>query len=606
MTFLSPWWLLLAAAAAVPIIIHLFRRRIGTHVELPTARYLARAEAEHSRELRLRNTLLMLLRAAAIVLVAVGAARPFVAIPGGARSPGALALVLDNSMSSAAVSGGTSTLDVLRGAAREAIARLRADDRAWLITADGEVLSAGRDMLLVRLDSVSPFAGRGDMQRAVELGHAAVAGSGLPGEVAIFTDAQATQWDSSARAEGARVVFFVPDGVPPDNRAVVEARPEPLRFSGGSGVVTVALLSSDSALYRVTVAGQALARGVAEPDARIAVPLLVSQRGWFAGTVETERDELPLDDVRHFAALAGEPPAVTVRPSAGPYAGTAVSTLMDRGRLRSGTSVHVAAADDAPRLPALLVAPLDPVRVVATNQMLGRLAVPWRLGRLVTDSVAVVADSAAFGGALPPSVRARYTLEHLGADEPRTVDTLALAAGEPWAVAGPGYVLLGSPLDPEYSSLPVSAAFLPWIERVLAHRLTTDARGIIEADVGDTVRLPSWAEGVEGVALTGGAFVPSVPAVHFLTSGGSRTGAVVVNVPRRESLLRRHPEAELRQRISGAQTVLATSDAGRLERLLLGARGRTDMTAVVLAIAGILLVLEMILRSSRRDTRTSY
>ncbi|CAN5138868.1 hypothetical protein BH23GEM2_BH23GEM2_05720 [soil metagenome] len=606
MTFLSPWWLLLAAAAAVPIIIHLFRRRIGTRVELPTARYLARAEAEHSRELRLRNTLLMLLRAAAIVFVAMGAARPFLAMPGGARAPGALALVLDNSMSTAAVSGGTSTFEVLRDAARQAAGRLRVDDRAWLITADAQVLAAGRDALLVRLDSVSSFPGRGDMQRAVELGHAAVAGSGLPGEIAVFTDAQSTQWDSAARAEGARVTFFLPGGTPPGNRAVVEARPEPLRFSGGSGAVTVALLSADSALYRVTVGGHPIARGVAEPDARIVVPLLVNQRGWFAGTVETERDELPLDDVRHFAALAGDPPAVTVRASAGAYAGTAVSTLTGRSRLRAGAAVHVAAADDAPRLPALLLPPLDPVRVVAANQRLERLTVPWRLGRIVADSVPVVADSAAFGGALPPFVRARYTLEHLGGEGGRTVDTLALAAGEPWAVAGSGYVLLGSPLDPEHTSLPVSAAFLPWMERVLAHRLTTDARGIIEAAVGDTVWLPSWAEGVEGVTLGAGALVPAVPAVHFLTSGGGRIGAIVVNVPPRESLLERLPEAALRERVSGARSVVVTSDPGRLERSLLTVRGRTDMTAVALALAGILLVLEVILRSPGLGTRTKY
>ncbi|HUF66669.1 MAG TPA: BatA and WFA domain-containing protein [Gemmatimonadaceae bacterium] len=606
MTFLSTWWLLLAAAAAVPVVIHLFRRRIGTRVEFPTARYLARAEAEHSRELRLRNTLLMLLRAAAIVFVSLAAARPFVAVPGGARAPGALAIVLDNSMSSAAVSGGTSTFDVLRGAARQAANRLRMDDRAWLITADAQVLSAGRDALLARLDSATPFAGRGNIQRAVELGYAAVAGSGLPGEIAVFTDAQASQWDSAAATRGARVVFFVPGGAPPDNRAVVEARPEPLRFSSGSGALTVALLSSDSALYRITVGGQPIARGVAEPDARITVPLLVSERGWFAGTAETERDELPLDDVRHFAALAGEPPAVSAQESAGQYARTAVSTLADRGRLRVGAMIHVAAADDALRLPALLLPPLDPVRAVAANQRLERLAVPWRLGRIASDSVPVVADSAAFGGALSPFVRTRYRLEHLGEEPTRPVDTLALAAGEPWAVAGPGYVLLGSRLDPQHTSLPVSAAFLPWIERVLAHRLTEDARGIIEAAVGDTVRLPSWAEGVEGAVLTGGAFVPAVPAVHFLTGGGGRIGAVVANVPRSESLLQRLTDAALRERASGARTVVVTSDPVRLQRALLTARGRTDMTAAALVIAGILLVLEMTLRSSRRGTRTNY
>ena len=74
--FLSPLYLLAAAAAAVPLLIHLMRRRIGTKVDFPAVRYLARAEREHSRKLRLRNLLLMLLRVAAVLAVVLAAGRP--------------------------------------------------------------------------------------------------------------------------------------------------------------------------------------------------------------------------------------------------------------------------------------------------------------------------------------------------------------------------------------------------------------------------------------------------------------------------------------------------------------------------------------------------
>ena len=218
--------------------------------------------------------------------------------------------------------------------------------------------------------------------------------------------------------------------------------------------------------------------------------------------------------------------------------------------------------------------------------------------------MAAVADSASFGGALAPYVRNRYRLQHLATDTARTIDTLARAGGEPWAVAGSNYVLLGSPLDPAHTSLPVSAAFLPWLERVLAHRLTADARGVIEAAVGDTVQLPSWADRVEGMELSGRSFAPAVPGVHFLTAGANRVGAVVVNPPRRESLLQRLSTGDLRERFTGARSVQVTDDPAILQRSLLMTRGRTDATVFALMIAGILMILEMILRSSGRSSRT--
>src|ERR1700681_1399729 len=74
--FLAPFYLLLGAAAAVPLVVHLLRRRSGLRVDFPAVRYLARAEQEHSRQLRIRNLLLMLLRVLATVLIAIAAARP--------------------------------------------------------------------------------------------------------------------------------------------------------------------------------------------------------------------------------------------------------------------------------------------------------------------------------------------------------------------------------------------------------------------------------------------------------------------------------------------------------------------------------------------------
>src|SRR5687767_149056 len=81
-SFLAPIWLVLTAAVAVPLFLHLLRRRIEIRREFPAARYLLRAEKENVRRLKLRNMLLMLLRTLALLFLALAAARPIAALLG--------------------------------------------------------------------------------------------------------------------------------------------------------------------------------------------------------------------------------------------------------------------------------------------------------------------------------------------------------------------------------------------------------------------------------------------------------------------------------------------------------------------------------------------
>src|SRR5580693_2988658 len=110
MGFLAPIFLALGLGAAVPLLIHLLRRRTGVRIDFPAARYLARAEQEHSRRLKLRNLLLMLVRVLAVASIAVAAARPVSGVlgrlVGAGHAPVALAIVLDNSLSTSVVVAG--------------------------------------------------------------------------------------------------------------------------------------------------------------------------------------------------------------------------------------------------------------------------------------------------------------------------------------------------------------------------------------------------------------------------------------------------------------------------------------------------------------------
>ncbi len=80
--FLQPLALLGLLAAAVPALLHLMARRVPPTVSFPAARYIAETERVHSRRLKLRNLILMLLRMAVIVFLVLGAARPVVRLGG--------------------------------------------------------------------------------------------------------------------------------------------------------------------------------------------------------------------------------------------------------------------------------------------------------------------------------------------------------------------------------------------------------------------------------------------------------------------------------------------------------------------------------------------
>ena len=115
MSFLAPLWLALGLAAAVPVLLHLLRRRSGTRIEFPAVRFLLRAEKEHRRQMRMRNLLVMLLRVAVVLALALAAAKPLGRAGASGHAPTAVAIVLDNSLSTGAVRGGRMAIDALPG-----------------------------------------------------------------------------------------------------------------------------------------------------------------------------------------------------------------------------------------------------------------------------------------------------------------------------------------------------------------------------------------------------------------------------------------------------------------------------------------------------------
>lgn len=589
MSFLAPLWLALGGAAAIPIILHLLRMRRGVQVEFPAVRFLLRAEREHRRELRLRNLALMVLRVLIVFCIALAAARPLGRTGGTGHAPTALAIVIDNSLSSAALRGASSALEALQSAGGEILDAATADDRVWLLTADGNVTAGSAAAARTMLARVRPIGGAGDMIGAVERAVALTRASGLnSASVVVLTDAQASQWPRAARTGDVPVTMVAVNAPPPKNHAVRDARPEPTRWAP-RGAVRIAITTADSSDVRVALDEKTLTRTTLGRDGEMVVRGSADRRGWLAGRVEVAPDELRADDVRHFAIFAGDVPRVRVDASAGPFARAAIETLAESERVEFGGAIAITGAEQVVSRPVLAFAPSDPVRIGAANRALAAAGIPWRFRELVRDETSVR------GGELDGiRVHARHPFTVSGA---ASVDTLASAGGSPWVVAGDGYVLVGSPLDAAASSLPVAAQFVPWLESLLARYLLTDGGRVLFVSPLEPVVLPLGVDELVGpgqMALRVHARTipaPSVAGVHWMRRAGAVVGALVVNPEAAESDLTPLDAKALAQRADGSgATVIAPTDD--VARAAFSSSSRRPLAGVLLALLVALLVVE--------------
>jgi len=590
-SFLAPIWLVLSAAVAVPLFLHLLRRRIEIRREFPAARYLLRAEKENVRRLKLRNLLLMLLRTLTLLFLALAAARPIGALLGSGHVPTALAVVMDNTMSSGAIVDGNPLLSRLKVAARQVIEGAGSNDQTWLVTADGVVTGGARNVVLDAVDRIEPLGGRADLVAAIT--HAAglaLAADLTASTVVVLTDGQSSQWPGDISLGDVRVVAYAPTGNAPFNRAVTMAEPRPPRWSP-KGSVLVGASGADSVTFRVTLGGRTAARGLLRGSDEQVVRLEPTERGWLAGAVDLAPDELRGDDERHFAVWVGDAPAVNVLPGAGAFVREAVDALVQSTLITRGSAIEVASVDEASRRPALLLAPADPVRLGAANRNLERLGIPWRLAEVRRDET--VARGAEVDG-MP--VRIRFPLRPV-AGATSASDTLATASGEPWIVAGPDYVLVASSMSTDATALPIRAPFLPWLSNLLSQRLTREGSGLVHADPGASVRLPAGVTGFEGdsqvFSVGGAARAPSRAGVFFLRRGEERVGALVVNPEREESRLDRLTGPELKARLRGSD-VAVTSDPSELSRSAFDPSAQRPLQAILLLLALGCLIAEMV------------
>ncbi len=212
MSFLSPLFLVAAVAAAVPILLHLFHRKTEVVIDFPAVRLLTRAPVQQHRRRRLRELILLALRVAALVLLALSFARPYFA---GAVAPDAAPLTViavDTSLSMSA----PGQIDRAREAAAQAVNDAPSGHALALVTfADAATVVAepttDRGTILVALRDVHALP-RGTRFRSALARATEVLGA-REGRVVVITDLQQAGWE--ANDDGG-----LPDGVDVEVRGI--------------------------------------------------------------------------------------------------------------------------------------------------------------------------------------------------------------------------------------------------------------------------------------------------------------------------------------------------------------------------------------------------
>ena len=227
LSFLYPLFLVGAAAVAIPVLLHLFRRKTDAVVEFPAVRLLGKAPVERHRRRRLRELILLALRVTALALLALAFARPYMPTVSAVVAAPVTVVALDTSLSLSA----PGQFERAREMAREAVRTAPSSHTVALVTfADSATLvvppTTDRGGVVAGIDQSQPSAGGTRFRTAfARLAETLVGGEG---RIVVVTDLQQAGWaasDEGAVPEGVEVQVLEVAG-PAGNVAVTAVRRE--------------------------------------------------------------------------------------------------------------------------------------------------------------------------------------------------------------------------------------------------------------------------------------------------------------------------------------------------------------------------------------------
>jgi hypothetical protein len=625
MSFLAPWAFGLAALAALPVVLHLFRRDTRRRLAFPAIRYLRQARDRSARALKIRDRLLLVARVGLVIVLAVAAAAPLAGRGEASdHEPSDVVLLIDNSGSMNRIAGDATLLDRQRGRARSILQHAGPSDRFWIVPAVGPAVTrADAAEATIALDQVDETDAAADLGAAVrEAVRLLPARDGRYREIVLLSDFQ--------RSAVPRPTFVVPDDIGflisrieagVSNDAVVGVTAEP-SGPGGDGAVVASLWTSeretvgDTVEVRLVVDGETASIARASRGGSVVFRLPDIGPGEHAISVEIPPSGLRADDRRMLVLRPGEPPAVVHSGPVDSSVGHALATLEEAGRvsLLPDPGEHAAAVliegvpatepDEvvAPGTVWILVPPTDDALLARFNSMLGSLGVPWRVEVVEAPGDLSLVSSPDVPGLERIRNRGHHALVSMGASASDVL--LETTAGAPWVVRGSAashpYLLIGSPLDPDHSTLPVDAAMLPFMEALLFR--WTGLGGVVSSPVmaGESAILP---EGAVSVASPGGQvtrvdggspYAPLKAGVHAVLLSAGETALLAAVVPPSESDLAEASGDSFGGGLGAPDAVVAGTDTEWLASIY-GRRRGARVAPYLIALALLLVLEEMVL-----------
>ncbi|HET8622419.1 MAG TPA: BatA and WFA domain-containing protein [Gemmatimonadales bacterium] len=588
--FLHPWMLAGLAAASIPILLHLLQRREPPTVVFPAVRYLIAATQQHHRRLKLQNWLLLILRTALILLIVLAAAGPTVPARGApGHAPSALVVVVDNSASSGAVVNGAPKLARLQSVARAVLARATPDDAIWLVTADGVARRGDASELRGLVAALEPSPRRLDLGDALRSADQLLQSVGPPGEIVLLSDLQATAVSPAEISAPLLVARAGAAGVRNVGIASLSTGSQPWSSDGGRLVLTLVGDSGPPTALSARLGERPGRQGLASAGGTVALALPGAPGGWWPVTAELDPDELRADD-RRLGLVRIAPVSRARCDAGGRYVVAACDVLVANRRLARGDELVVGRLGPGR---SVVEPPADPAELGALNRALERRGVGWTYGSLVTGGE--ITDSAPVLGR--ERVTRRYALEPGASGRTGVV---ARVNRQPWIVRSGDVVILASRLEPEWTTLPVSAGFMPFMDHLL-NRVARGEVSLVDAAPGDPAPLPDRVtevvRGPDRWRAEGGApFRPVSTGVHYLLAGADTVGGLAVNLDPRESRLAPIDERQLAELWPGARMV----DAADAADTVFQAAARGDLRSPLLWFALIVALTELGLASAWR------